>query len=154
MANHRSQVLLVDIWVALLPLVALHHLVATEEHHQVAMEVTGSAIGVLGDMMEEETEVVKTEVAERTEAVMTEAEMTVVMVVVGLEEAAVALMAAEVVLIKAATMEDPEAAAAAAVGIEDQDGMTSLSKKIPFSFLACRHLCQRMTFAHTLVPLV
>ena len=90
MANHRSQVLLVDIWVALLPLVALHHLVATEEHHQVATEVTGSATGVLEDMMEEETEVVKTEVAERTEAVMTEAEMTVVMVVVGLEEAAVA----------------------------------------------------------------
>lgn len=119
--------------------VVLHLLVAAmEEDHLLVMEVTGSVIGVLDAMMEEEIEAVMTEAAEMIVAVMIEEAEKTVDMVVALEGVAVASMAAEVVLIKAATMEDP--VEAAAVGIGDLDETTSLFKKIPFSYLECRHL--------------
>ena len=98
------------------------------------------ATEVREDMMVVVTEVVKTEEVEKTVAEMTEDVMTVVMevvVVVGPEGAMEDSMAAEVVLIKVDTTEDP---AVEAAGIEDQDGMTSLSRKIPSSSLECHLL--------------
>ena len=99
------------------------------------------ATEVREDMMVVVTEVVKTEEVEKTVAEMTEDVMTVVMevvVVVGPEGAMEdSTVAAEVVLIKVDTTEDP---AVEAAGIEDQDGMTSLSRKIPSSSLECHLL--------------